>query len=142
MTYIIKNCLKNTLTFLKLNSGEESVTWKGRYRCARQKFLYFSRKHSAMVRCFGDSGKRRTVGRAGAGLALAVLSGDPVSSKPLVDKYREAASKAGHPPENVKVAVTGHMFISKRMNRQYKNFTRIIQITGLMFIHITGSMSL
>ncbi|MBL3626166.1 MULTISPECIES: LLM class flavin-dependent oxidoreductase [Bacillus] len=112
--------------FLKLNSGEESVTWKGRYRPPLREAEISPRPFCGSIPLWlGVSGTPESAeraGRAGAGLALAVLSGDPVSSKPLVDKYREAASKAGHPPENVKVAVTGHMFISKTNEQAIQEF--------------------
>nr|AAG09956.1 unknown [Bacillus amyloliquefaciens] len=111
--------------FLTLNSEEEVITWKGCYRpplnnaeISPQPF------HGSIPLWLGVSGTPESAeraGSAGAGLALAVLSGDPRSSKPLVDKYREAASKAGHPPENVKVAVTGHT-ISKTNEQAIQEF--------------------
>ena len=35
-------------------------------------------------------------GRLGTGLALAILGGDPIRFKPLVDIYRQAGEAAGH----------------------------------------------
>ncbi|MFA7746564.1 LLM class flavin-dependent oxidoreductase, partial [Salinicoccus roseus] len=64
--------------FLKLNSGEESVTWKGRYRPPLREAEISPRPFCGSIPLWlGVSGTPESAeraGRAGAGLALAVLS--------------------------------------------------------------------
>jgi alkanesulfonate monooxygenase SsuD/methylene tetrahydromethanopterin reductase-like flavin-dependent oxidoreductase (luciferase family) len=61
-------------------------------------------------------------GNLGTGLVLAILGGDPILFKPLVDQYRESAFQSGHSLKNLKVAVTGHAYISKTNQQAIKEF--------------------
>ena len=47
-------------------------------------------------------------GRAGLGLAVAIIGGAPDPFVPLVARYREAAAAAGHDPATLPVSVNGH----------------------------------
>lgn len=101
---------------LKLNE-QEKVTWNGRFRSGLRDSEIsprpFQKKLPLWVGVGGTPESAARAGRLGAGLALAILGGDPRRFKPLVDIYRQAAAKAGHASEDLKVAVTGHAFISE-----------------------------
>ena len=61
----------------------------------------------------GTPSSAARAGRLGLGLTLVILGGDPIRFKPLADLYRKAADQAGHNPESLQVAVTGHAYISE-----------------------------
>ncbi|KXZ15161.1 luciferase [Bacillus nakamurai] len=111
--------------FLKLNN-KESVTWNGRYRPPLKAVEISPRPVQQKIPVWlGVSGTPESAERAGSlgtGLALAILDGDPNLYKPLVDRYRESAAQTGHPLENLKVAVTGHAFISKTNQQAIEEF--------------------
>ncbi|MBY8914813.1 LLM class flavin-dependent oxidoreductase [Bacillus sp. YC2] len=111
--------------FLKLNT-KELVSWNGRYRPSLKDAEISPRPVQQKIPVWlGVSGTLESAERAGnlgTGLALAILGGDPSLYKPLVDRYRESASQNGHSQENLKVAVTGHAFISKTNQQAIEEF--------------------
>jgi len=111
--------------FLKLNT-KELLTWNGRYRPSLKDAEISPRPVQQKIPVWlGVSGTAKSAERAGnlgTGLVLAILGGDPSFYKPLVDRYRESASQAGHSLENLKVAVTGHAYISKTNQQAIEEF--------------------
>ncbi|PFN96376.1 LLM class flavin-dependent oxidoreductase [Bacillus sp. AFS076308] len=101
--------------FQKLNE-KELVSWNGRYRPPLKDSEIAPRpiqqKIPIWVGVGGTLKSAERAGRLGTGLALVILGGDPSLYKPFIDRYRESASKNGHALENLKVAVTGHAYIS------------------------------
>jgi probable LLM family oxidoreductase len=106
---------ENIEPFLKLNANEK-VNWNGHFRSALRNAEIAPRpvqKHIPIwVGVGGTPESAARAGRLGTGLAIAILGGNPVRFKPFVDLYRQAASQAGHAPEDLKVGVTGHAYIS------------------------------
>jgi probable LLM family oxidoreductase len=111
--------------FQKLNTME-LVTWNGRYRPSLKDAEISPRPVQQKIPVWlGVSGTLESAERAGnlgTGLALAILGGDPSFYKPLVDRYRESAAQTGHSLENLKVAVTGHAYISKTNQQAIEEF--------------------
>ena len=70
----------------------------------------------------GTPSSAARAGRLGAGMAMAILGGDPARFKPLVDVYREAGLEAGHALEDLKVGVTGHGYISNTTQQAKEEF--------------------
>ncbi|QCJ41252.1 LLM class flavin-dependent oxidoreductase [Bacillus sp. S3] len=105
---------ENIELFLKLSTNEK-VTWSGHFRSALREAQISPRPVQKNIPLWvgvgGTPESAARAGRLGTGLALAILGGDPLRFKPLVDIYREAASQAGFQPEDLKVGVTGHAFI-------------------------------
>ncbi|MEH7115989.1 LLM class flavin-dependent oxidoreductase [Neobacillus vireti] len=110
---------------LKLNT-KELLTWNGRYRPSLKDAEISPRPVQQKIPVWlGVSGTVKSAERAGnlgTGLVLAILGGDPNFYKPLVDRYRESASQSGHSLENLKVAVTGHAYISKTNQQAIEEF--------------------
>ncbi|WP_374703070.1 LLM class flavin-dependent oxidoreductase [Neobacillus cucumis] len=110
---------------LKLNE-KELVTWNGRYRpslnAAEIAPRPIQQKIPIWVGVGGTLKSAERAGRLGTGLALAILGGDPSLYKPFIDQYRESAAEYGHVPENLKVAVTGHAYISKTNEQAKEEF--------------------
>ncbi|GHI01622.1 LLM class flavin-dependent oxidoreductase [Neobacillus kokaensis] len=107
---------ENIELFLKLNANEK-VSWIGRFRSELRNADIAPRPVQKNIPLWvgvgGTPESAARAGRLGTGLALALLGGDPNRIKPLVDMYRQAATQAGHAPEDLKVSVTGHAFISE-----------------------------
>lgn len=111
--------------FLKLNA-QENVSWNGHFRSALRNADISPRPVQKNIPLWvgvgGTPESAARAGRLGTGLALAILGGPPIRFKPLVDVYRQAASQAGHAPEDLKVGVTGHAFISETTQQARDEF--------------------
>ena len=87
----------------------ETVTWSGRHRPALTGQGVFPRPvQDPLPVWVGVGGSPESFVRAGAlGLPLmvAIIGGEPRRFRPLVDLYREAARRAGHAPEDLRVSV-------------------------------------
>lgn len=101
---------------LELNKNER-VTWDGYYRTALQNAEIAPRPVQPILPVWvgvgGTPQSAELAGNLGAGMALALLGGDPARFKPLVDVYRNAGFQAGHKPDALKVAITSHGYIAK-----------------------------
>lgn len=102
--------------FLKL--GETTnITWDGRYRPALRGEGVFPRPHQPRLPLWvGVGGTPASFARAGTlGLPLmvAIIGGSFERFRPLVDLYREAGLRAGHPPEKLKVGVHAMGFVGE-----------------------------
>lgn len=111
--------------FLKLNE-KKLVTWNGRYRSSIKDAEIAPRpiqqKIPISVGVGGTLKSAERAGRLGTGLALVILGGDPSLFKPFIDRYQESAAQNGHALENLKVAVTGHAYISKTYQQAIEEF--------------------
>lgn len=111
--------------FLKLNT-KELVTWNGHYRPSLKDAEISPRPVQQKIPVWlGVSGTQESAERAGklgAGLVLAILGGNPSLYKPLVERYRESAIQTDHSLKNMKVAVTGHAYISKTTQEAIEEF--------------------
>lgn len=88
---------------------EPSVTWSGQFRPALTGQGIFPRPYQAQLPIWvGVGGTPQSFVRAGAlglPLMIAIIGGEPHRFRPLVDLYREAGRRAGHPPEQLKVGL-------------------------------------
>jgi probable LLM family oxidoreductase len=91
-------------------------TWKGRYRPALTGQGVFPRPHQQRLPVWlGVGGTPQSFVRAGTlGLPLmvAIIGGSFERFRPLVDLYREAGLRAGHPPEQLLVGVHAMGFVA------------------------------
>jgi len=101
---------------LQLNQNK-TVSWSGKFRSPLRNADIAPRpaqeKIPVWIGVGGTPESAVRAGRFGAGMALAILGGNPRRFKPLVDLYRQAGSQAGHAPETLKVGVTGHTYLAK-----------------------------
>lgn len=83
--------------------------WSGRHRAALTGQGVFPRPHQAVLPIWlGVGGTPASFVRAGVlGLPLmvAIIGGSPRRFRPLIDLYREAGRRAGHPAEQLRVGV-------------------------------------
>ena len=93
---------------LKIRANER-VTWSGAHRPALTgQGVYPRPLQDPLPIWLGVGGTPESFARAGAlGLPLmvAIIGGETHRFRPLVDLYREAGRRAGHPPERLKVGV-------------------------------------
>lgn len=110
---------------LKLNE-KELINWNGHYRPALKDAEIAPRplqhKIPIWVGVGGTLKSAERAGRLGIGLAIVILGGDPTLYKPLVDLYRISGVQAGHNPENLKVGVTGHAYISQTSQQAIEEY--------------------
>jgi probable LLM family oxidoreductase len=110
---------------LQLNKNER-VTWSGDFRSPIRNAEISPRPIQEQIPIWiGVGGTPESAVRAGnfgVGMALAILGGDPLRFKPLVDLYRKAGMEAGHSADVLKVGVTGHAYISETTKQAKDEF--------------------
>ncbi|EKN66552.1 hypothetical protein BABA_15622 [Neobacillus bataviensis LMG 21833] len=116
---------ENIELLLKLNENER-ITWKGHFRSELKDAAIAPRPIQQRIPVWIGVGSSQEsaerAGRLGQGLMLAVLGGDPVYFKSLVEAYRCEGLKAGHIPASLKVAVCSHGNLSKISHQAKKEF--------------------
>jgi probable LLM family oxidoreductase len=95
---------------LLLNVREnEHVHWSGRHRAALTgQGVYPRPVQDPLPIWLGVGGTPQSFTRAGAlglPLMIAIIGGEPRRFRPLVDLYREAGKRSGHPADKLKVGV-------------------------------------
>ncbi|MHC0037787.1 LLM class flavin-dependent oxidoreductase [Pseudoneobacillus sp. C159] len=141
---------ENLELFLKLNENER-VTWDGRFRSPLRNAEIAPRPLQDQIPIWAGVGgtpeSAARAGRLGVGMTLAILGGEPVRFKPLIDLYRQSGIEAGHELEKLKVGVTGHGYFSKTTQQAkdefypyYSNYWNYVnRQRGMMSARITKS---
>jgi probable LLM family oxidoreductase len=92
-----------------------NVTWRGKHRAPiDDRGVYPRPQQQPLPVWIAVGGTPQSVARAGAlglPLAVAIIGGMPERFVPLVDRYREAARRAGHDPAGMRVGINSHGFI-------------------------------
>lgn len=60
----------------------------------------------------GTPGSLVRAGTLGLPVALAIIGGEPARFAPVVERYREAAVRAGHDPASLPLAISSHGFLA------------------------------
>ncbi|HLO97339.1 MAG TPA: LLM class flavin-dependent oxidoreductase [Fimbriimonas sp.] len=102
---------------LLLNIREnEMVTWQGQTRSSLDGLGVYPRslqpKLAVRLGVGGSPGSFVRAGRLGLPLTVAIIGGDPMRFRSLVDVYRKEYAAAGHDPAGCSVAVHSHGHIS------------------------------
>jgi alkanesulfonate monooxygenase SsuD/methylene tetrahydromethanopterin reductase-like flavin-dependent oxidoreductase (luciferase family) len=105
---------------------EEHVHWNGRFRPALTgQGVYPRPLQQPLPIWVGVGGTPQSFVRAGAlGLPLmvAIIGGETRRFRPLVDLYREAGKRAGHPPERLKVGMHSPGYVAATMKVAVDDF--------------------
>ncbi|MEC0226432.1 LLM class flavin-dependent oxidoreductase [Paenibacillus alba] len=127
--YNLDNCddlFEENIHLFRELSAHERVTWTGRFR---SEFLDaeisprpLQKNIPLWIGVQESLESAARAGRFGTGLALVVFDGDPIRFKPLVDRYRQSAYEAGHAPADLKVGVTGHVYIAETTQKAREEF--------------------
>lgn len=128
---------------LLLNIREnEVVNWSGQFRPALNNLAIYPRPiQDPLPIWLGVGGTPASFVRAGMlGLPLmvAVIGGETHRFRPLIDLYRDAGAKAGHPPEQLKVGLhslgyvgeTSHQAVEDYYPGYAETFTRFAKERG------------
>jgi probable LLM family oxidoreductase len=101
---------------LRLREGTH-VTWSGRHRATLEEAGVFPRPtQDPLPVWIAVGGTPASVARAGAlglPLTIAIIGGEPARFVPLVELYREAASRAGHDAAELPIAINTHAFVAE-----------------------------
>jgi probable LLM family oxidoreductase len=95
---------------------DTEVTWSGKHRPPIDGRSVFPRPEQEPIPVWiAVGGTPRSVVRAGTlglPMALAIIGGAPARFAPMVDLYRQAGARAGHPPETLRVSINAHGFVA------------------------------
>lgn len=110
---------------LKIRANER-VTWSGRHRPALTgQGVYPRPMQDPLPVWVGVGGTPESFLRAGVlGLPLmvAIIGGETRRFRPLVDLYRQAGLKAGHPPEQLQVGVHALGYVAETTEQAVSDF--------------------
>ncbi len=104
------------LHLLDLLNHNETVNWKGKFRTPLVNAEISPRPLKPLPVWIGVGGTPESAIRAGnfgANLNLAILGGAPERFMFLIDLYKEAAAKAGHNLDELKIAVSSHSYVAE-----------------------------
>jgi len=117
---------EENIKLLQQLNEEEIVTWEGQFRSSLKNAMIAPRptqeKLPIWIGVGGTPESAIRAGRLGTGITLAILGGDPMRFKPLVDLYYQAGLEAGHARESLRVSVTGHTYIAKETQQAKDEF--------------------
>jgi probable LLM family oxidoreductase len=97
---------------------EEEVTWAGtgRHRAALESTIVYPRPRQwpfpLWIAVGGSHESAERAGQLGLPIALPVIGRAPQNFLPTVELYRQAGADAGHDPSALKIASTGHLFVT------------------------------
>lgn len=110
---------------LKIRENE-FITWTGRYRPPMRNQPVYPRPHQEKLPIWlGVGGTPESFVRAGTlGLPLmvAVIGGETHRFRPLVDLYRDAGRKAGHPDSQLKVGLHSLGYVARTHEEAINGF--------------------
>jgi probable LLM family oxidoreductase len=111
--------------FLTIRDNE-FVTWSGRFRAPLNKQAIYPRPlQDTLPVWLGVGGTPASFIRAGTlgmPLMVAVIGGETHRFRPLIDLYREAGKKAGHPPEKLKVGLHSLGYVSTTTEKAVEEY--------------------
>lgn len=102
---------------LKINS-EENVSWSGKLRAPMQNQTVYPRaKNNGKLQIWravgGTPQSVLNAAQLGMPLVVAIIGGMPVQFKSLIEFYKQEYLKAGHPENQMQIAIHSHTFVSE-----------------------------
>lgn len=106
--------------------ANEFVTWSGHYRPALNNQPVYPRPVQNPLPVWlgvgGTPGSFVRAGTLGLPLMVAIIGGETARFAPLVDLYREAWLKAGHPPDQLKVGLHSLGYVAETSAQAQADF--------------------
>jgi alkanesulfonate monooxygenase SsuD/methylene tetrahydromethanopterin reductase-like flavin-dependent oxidoreductase (luciferase family) len=105
--------------------SEDPVTWSGRFRPPLHNAEINPRATGELpvwAAVGGTPASAERAGRLGLPMALGLIGGTISHAKRLVDLYRDAGQRAGHPEEQLQVGITSHFYIGETAEQAYEDF--------------------
>ncbi|NLX80705.1 MAG: LLM class flavin-dependent oxidoreductase, partial [Proteiniphilum sp.] len=103
----------------------EVVTWEGKHRAPINNLTLFPRPERKIPISIAVGGTPESVLRAaklGLPIVFAIIGGNPAQFKPLIDFYKEQYIAGGHNPEEMKVGIHSHTFITDNEEELMKDY--------------------
>ena len=104
----------------------EFVTWQGRFRPALNNQPIYPRPVQEQIPIWigvgGTPGSFERAGLMGLPLMVAVIGGETKRFRPLIDLYRDAWRKAGHPEEGMKVGLHSLGYVEESSARAVQTY--------------------
>jgi len=117
---------KEKFELLQLLNRHERVTWSGKHRPSLNQNEIAPRPRQKELPIWlgvgGSAESAERAGQAGAGMAIAILKGEPEPFRPLAEIYRKTGAAAGHPPEALRIAITSHGYVGKTAGQAVDDF--------------------
>lgn len=105
---------------------QEFVTWSGKFRPALHNQAVYPRPHQPVLPIWlGVGGTPQSFARAGAlrlPLMVAIIGGETHRFRPLVDLYREAGLRAGHPESQLQVGLHSLGYVAETTAQAIEEF--------------------
>jgi probable LLM family oxidoreductase len=105
---------------------QEHVTWSGRFRPALTGQGVYPRpvqdRLPIWIGVGGTPASFERAGRLGLPLMVAIIGGETHRFRPLVDLYREAGRRAGHPPERLTVGMHSPAYVAETTEEAIADF--------------------
>lgn len=99
---------------LQLNR-EKTIQWQGKYRAPIHQQVIYPRPERALPVWIAVGGTPQSVLRAarlGLPIIFAIIGGQPLQFKPLIDYYKSKYIESGHDPKQMQIGVHAHTFIA------------------------------
>ena len=104
----------------------ERVTWLGRHRAPLHDIGVYPRPiQNPLPIWIAVGGTPQSFVRAGLlnlPLAVGIIGGSPEQFVPLVELYRESATRAGHDPKQLSVGINSHAYVAETSQRAADEF--------------------
>ncbi|MEN2283859.1 LLM class flavin-dependent oxidoreductase [Algoriphagus sp. SE2] len=105
---------------------KETISWQGQFRPSlTNQSIYprpFQKKLPIWLGVGGTPASFARAGSLGLPLMVAVIGGETHRFRPLIDLYREAGAKAGHPEETLKVGLHSLGYVAKTTKEALENY--------------------
>lgn len=105
---------------------QERITWSGQFRPPLNDQAVYPRPLQNHLPIWlgvgGTPGSFLRAGMLGLPLMVAVIGGETHRFRPLIDIYRQAGEKAGHPPERLKVGLHSLGYVAESMEEAVEDY--------------------
>ncbi|ATL48700.1 LLM class flavin-dependent oxidoreductase [Chitinophaga caeni] len=114
------------LALLLQINREEIVTWKGTFRAPiYQRGIYprpYQEHLPIWIAAGGTPASAVRAGKLNLPLALAILGGNPSHFLPFVQRYRQAATQAGHDAAQLQLAINSQFYVAESSEKAADEF--------------------
>ncbi len=93
----------------------ETLSWEGKFRAPIKDLTIFprpERKLPITIAVGGTPASVERAGRLGLPIIFAIIGGNPMQFKRLIDYYKEVYRAYGHPEEEMRIGVHTHLFLT------------------------------
>lgn len=106
--------------------NNKEVTWSGRFRPSLNKQIIYPRPYQEKIPVWlgvgGTPASFERAGTLGLPLMVAIIGGETHRFRPLIDRYREAGVKAGHPVEKLTVGLHSLGYVAPKTKQAIEEF--------------------